>query len=291
MITRFDQIILAVRDLEIAIEQFRFLGFDVEPGGSFLGMGMHNATIRFGLPYINLVEIDSPVQAVKHIPGINVLLNVLDIRDSAHVGFALNTTDIQQGIDRFRNTELASVPIGTQTAYTDGRLIGWRLFIPGGIPWRQVWPFLVQWDLPDEQREVHMMPRSHMNGALGIVRVGVGVRDLEKMVEGYQHHSGLEPWQQDTVSYLGARRVSFRIGESYIDLLSPLQRGPLQEEMDAIGEGTFEVQFAVKNLEESRAFLDQRGVHYEMDAAGPGLLLIAQQDTLDTRFVLVQATA
>lgn len=37
MITRFDHLVIAVRDLDIASERFRALGFEVRPGGEHPG--------------------------------------------------------------------------------------------------------------------------------------------------------------------------------------------------------------------------------------------------------------
>ena len=57
MITRFDHAVIGVRDLSSAIRQYQTLGFDVHPGGQHVGLGTHNAIVRFGLDYLELISV------------------------------------------------------------------------------------------------------------------------------------------------------------------------------------------------------------------------------------------
>ena len=57
MITRFDHLVIAARDLDAASQRFRALGFEVRPGGEHPGQGTRNAIVRFGLDYIELLAI------------------------------------------------------------------------------------------------------------------------------------------------------------------------------------------------------------------------------------------
>ena len=55
MITRFDHLVIAVSDLDRAMDSYRSLGFEVFPGGRHEHRGTHNALIRFGgLDYVEL---------------------------------------------------------------------------------------------------------------------------------------------------------------------------------------------------------------------------------------------
>jgi len=55
MITRLDHVVVGVRDLDEAIQNYQQLGFEVRPGGRHTGLGTHNALIRFGLDYLELL--------------------------------------------------------------------------------------------------------------------------------------------------------------------------------------------------------------------------------------------
>ena len=56
MPSRFDHLVIAVRDLDAAIARYQHLGFEVTPGGKHTGRGTYNALIRFGLDYIELIR-------------------------------------------------------------------------------------------------------------------------------------------------------------------------------------------------------------------------------------------
>jgi catechol 2,3-dioxygenase-like lactoylglutathione lyase family enzyme len=65
MITRFDHAVIAVSDLDRAVETYRSLGFDVFLGGRHEHRGTHNALIRFGgADYIELLGVYDPDKAV-----------------------------------------------------------------------------------------------------------------------------------------------------------------------------------------------------------------------------------
>ena len=58
MITRFDHVVIGVQKLEEALESYTKLGFEVFEGGRHPSLGTRNAIIRFGLDYIELLEIE-----------------------------------------------------------------------------------------------------------------------------------------------------------------------------------------------------------------------------------------
>ena len=65
MITRFDHAVIAVADLDLAIETYSALGFEVFLGGRHEHRGTHNALIRFGADYIELLGVYDPETAVE----------------------------------------------------------------------------------------------------------------------------------------------------------------------------------------------------------------------------------
>src|SRR5215472_12844931 len=102
MITRFDHIVIAVRDLNMATQRYRQLGFDVRLGGRHTGMGTHNAIIRFGLDYIELLSIYDEAEARTSKLGRQALLDFLHKQEGGLLGYAFATADIEQEAERFR---------------------------------------------------------------------------------------------------------------------------------------------------------------------------------------------
>ena len=289
MITRFDHVVIGVRDLNAAAQRYRQLGFDVRPGGRHTGLGTHNAIIRFGLDYIELISIYDEAEVRKSRLGRQVLIDFLREREGGLLGYALATTDIEQEAERFRGTELlVEEPFAMQRQRPDGRLLAWRLLIPGGYAWRRPWPFLIQWDAPDEQRLSWEEPGTHPNGATRWTRATVVVRSLESAIDLYQRQLGLALQDSGEDSRLLARRATFSLGASSIDLLTPTGEGLAQQVLTELGEGLLEVRFAVKDLHQARSFLHQSGISFESDVAGPGTLLISPQHALGARLILTK---
>jgi catechol 2,3-dioxygenase-like lactoylglutathione lyase family enzyme len=289
MITRFDHIVIGVRDLDVATQHYRQLGFDVRPGGHHPGLGTHNAIIRFGLDYIELLSIYDEAEAKASQLGGLALLDFLREREGGLLGYALATTSIEQVSKRFRETELLmEEPFAMQRLRPDGRLLTWRLLIPGGVVWRRPWPFLIQWDALDEQRLSWEEPGIHPNGAIAWIRAAVAVHDLESATDLYQHQFGLELQERSGASHLAARRTTFQLDTSSIDLLMPFGEGLVQQVLTDLGEGLLEVSFAVKDLKQTRSFLCQSGIDFELEAAGSGTLLISPHHALGARLIFAE---
>ncbi len=282
MVTRFDHVVIGVRDLDMAQERYRQLGFDVRPGGRHTGLGTHNAIIRFGLDYIELLSIYDEAEARGSRLGGQALLDFLHEREGGLLGYALATEEIEQEAKRLR----VAVPFAMQRLRPDGRLLTWNVLIPGGVCWRRPWPFLIQWDIPDEQRLSWEEPGTHPNGAIEWIRATVIVRNLESTVDLYQHQLGLKLQERGKVSPLSASQATFQLGTASIDLLTPTGEGLGQQVLADLGEGLLEVSLAVKDLKQACSFLRQSGIDFETETAGPGGVLISPHHALGARLIL-----
>jgi catechol 2,3-dioxygenase-like lactoylglutathione lyase family enzyme len=250
MITRFDHAVIAVADLDRAIEAYRALGFDVFPGGRHEHRGTHNALIRFGgTDYVELLGVYNPERAIES--GLNgrTLAEFVRDREGGLVGHCYATDDIEAEAQRMREAGLEMVgPFEMKRERLDGRALTWRLLVPQDIPWRRRWPFFIEWTDPDEVRIVMEGVGNHANGASSVSSVAVAVSDLEEVVSLYAILFGLEPSRRDEVADLTATRASFDVRGFDIDLLSPAGNGPVQEMLERDGEGPFEVKIEVEDL-------------------------------------------
>lgn len=290
MMTRFDHTVIAVRDLEAAISTYRALGFEVSPGGHHTGLGTHNAIIRFGLDYLELLSVSDRVEAEQG-GGVSgtTLLDFLEKREGGLVGYALATDDIEQEAERFHRTGLlAQGPFAMQRMRPDGRLLSWSLLVPGSVPWRRPWPFFIHWDVPDEQRLEWEKPGVHANGVVSWAGISIGVQNLESAIDLYQRQIGLALEQTNDVPALAARRAIFRVGSASIELLAPVGEGPVQHLLTTAGEGPFEVQLAVGEMNQTRAFFTQRGLPFTSAPTDQSALLLWPDQAVGARLVLVQ---
>ena len=170
----------------------------------------------------------------------------------------------------------------------DGRLLSWRLLVPGGVSWRQPWPFLIHWDIPDEQRLSWEKPGAHPNGVTGWTGIAIAVRNLENAIDLYQRQLGLALSQRDEVPHLAVQRASFQVGTSRIDLLMPTGAGPVQQMLEEVGEGPFEITLTVRDLNQAREALKQGGMSPEPGSETSATLLLPIHQALGARLVLTE---
>ncbi len=287
MIVRFDHAVIAVRDLDEAIRRYQALGFSVSSGGRHTGRGTHNAIIRFGLDYLELLSIYDVAELGGR--GLNgeALATFLAQQEGGLVGYALAAADIAQDAERLQQSGLeAEGPFAMQRLRPDGRQLSWRLLVPGSVPWRRPWPFLIQWDTSDAERLSWETPGVHPNGAIGVAGVTLAVRDLERAIDLYQRQLGLTLAQRDEAPHLVAHRASFRLGAFTIDLVSPSGPGLAQQTVDAVGEGPLELMLTSKSLDQTRAALNQNGMSADLAQAGAAILLLSIQQSLGARLLL-----
>jgi catechol 2,3-dioxygenase-like lactoylglutathione lyase family enzyme len=261
---RFDHAVIAVRDLSTAIKRYQSIGFAVEPGGRHSGRGTENAIIRFGLDYIELLAVYDRQQAQASNLGGQEILNALGDRDEVLLGFALATDSIEQVADQFDGSPLfVRAPFAMERTRPDGTKLSWRLFIPGGTAWRRPWPFFIQWDQPDEQRLQVEKAGKHANGANAWIEAAIGVKELVDVLDLYQDRIGLTRQDTEIVQVLGMRVTHIPVDDKSLEIVTPDERGPLQQTIDTYGEGIFAITLRVDDLEQTRAFLQHHHVAFD----------------------------
>ncbi len=274
MITRFDHLVITVSDLDRAVASYRSLGFDVSPGGRHERHGTHNALIRFGdFGYVEMLGVYDAGQAVESAFSGRTLTEFVRGRDGGLVGHCYATDDIEREAACAREAGVEMVgPFEMHRARPDGRTLSWRLTVPVDVPWRRRWPFIIQWDDPDEERLAVEVAGTHENGATSVVGVSVAVHDLEEATDLYSVLFESGPHRTDEVPNLAASRASFDVRGFVIDLLAPTGEGPVREALQRDGEGPFEARIRVADLVAARALVpgaeeDEDGLRIPADRA------------------------
>jgi catechol 2,3-dioxygenase-like lactoylglutathione lyase family enzyme len=270
LVERFDHLVVAVRDLEEGRQRWGRLGLDVRPGGSHPGLGTHNAIARFGADYIELLAVRDPAEA--RAGGLMVpVLSLLEHRHEAMAGLCLATADIEA---LARALARAGLPYRGPTAMSrrrpDGRVLGWRLLVPEGGPWRRPVPFFIQWDDPDDVRLQWERPGEHPLGASGVAAVSFLVPDLARARALYRDILGFSLEGEDEVAELGARRARLCLGECLLELLAPTAAGEAKEELEALGPGPFRLCLRVRDLAAAAAYLRAQGASLAPEPGLPG---------------------
>jgi catechol 2,3-dioxygenase-like lactoylglutathione lyase family enzyme len=260
---RFDHAVILVADLARASETFTKLGFSVSPGGAHTGLGTHNALVRFGVDYLELLAIRDEEEALRARSSTAPIVERLRSGRGGLASFALATADIDHDAARFREQGLAGVgPFAMERLRPDGRRLSWRLLVPKGETWGRPWPFFIQWDQDDATRLSWEKPGAHANGARRVVAVSVAVADLDESAALYERTFGLRAGKADATS-LDERRRTFTTDGFAVRLVGAGGRGSSSDRPTTAGEGIFEVALATASMDNTASALQRAGVAFE----------------------------
>ncbi len=87
---------------------------------------------------------------------------------------------------------------------------------------------------------------------------------------------------------LSARCARYRIGGVAVDLMAPSGDGPVSRFLESVGEGPFEICFAVEDINKTAAFLRRRGVKVEPAARPETGLLIDDPRSFGFRILFME---
>jgi catechol 2,3-dioxygenase-like lactoylglutathione lyase family enzyme len=287
MPVRFDHAVIGVSDLDEASACFQRLGFAVRPGGRHADGGTYNALVRFDLDYVELLATYD--QEMARASG-RTVEDELRGRKAGLIGYALATTTIEQDAERFTGAGVMPAwlrPMGRKRP--DGTELTWRVLAPDDILWGQPWPFLIQWNTSDAERLHIDRAGHHLNGVYCWHAVSVAVRDLASAQRVYHDQLGLLQINEDTSTALNARRATFTLGANIIDVLAPAGSGVLQQVLANEGEGPYELTFAVHELDQTRAFLEARGIDFVQEPGERKRLRLSLHETMGLALSLVEA--
>lgn len=276
LVDRFDHAVIAVPDLDAAADAYRGLGFDVGLGGTHAGRGTHNAIIRFGLDYLELIAIHDRALGLSHGGNVGELIAFLDRTGGGLLGCALASSDLD-AIAANWSSGIAPITgvVPMERVRPDGFRLRWRLLIPGGSAWRRPWPFLIQWETPDVERLQRDGPATHRNRASGVAGVRVMTSSVNKVLPLYAGELGMRATEN------GATEVSASVGRLQFSLFEPTSP-PEVEAFEREGEGLYEVHLLVGDLLEAA-----KATGAQPD--GEGRIVIDGERACGARLVLIAA--
>jgi catechol 2,3-dioxygenase-like lactoylglutathione lyase family enzyme len=205
MILGIDHVLIAVEDLEKAMEGYRRLGFQVLVGGEHPTVGTHNALVPLADgSYLELIGVQKPELAQGFPFGKQVLEALAGPNRLA--GFVLETTDYNGDVQaiRDRGLEIAKAPPGGRVR-PDGQQVSWRTAHPDNPRL----PFLIQDTTP---RALRVPPPSEGLGcSTKIGWVEVGAADFQPAVTAYTQLLGERPLE----NRFSLQRGTIRLSQSF----------------------------------------------------------------------------
>jgi hypothetical protein len=246
MILALDHLVILVRDLAEAVEDYEAIGFDVSPGGEHTDGATHNALVSFADgTYLELLAFQR--EAPEHRWWRHVAAG------EGLIDFALLPGLIEHDVAAARARGLAITgPFAGGRERPDGVRLSWQT-AQAEAP---ELPFLCGDVTPRELRVP--APGHHPNGASGIFRVTVAVRDVEASAARYAALIGAAPLEEP------GRRL-FKLGGSYIALQQPgagtLENAAVESRLAQRGEGVASVAFRRDSYATVPRFLDTELTH------------------------------
>jgi hypothetical protein len=270
VLTGFDHLVVAVRDLAAASEAFRRLGFAVRPGGRNPGRGTYNAIIRFGIDYIELLSIEDDLLVRDHAPGGEGLRSYLSDRTGGAAAWVAQSDDIEADARRAAAAGFGGIglPVAMQRARPDGSLFTWQLLIPRGEGFRRTWPLLIQWQTSDAERLRAEPAGDHANGVRGVRGLRVVVPSEADACAVYETQLGVPLAPAVQLEELSAAAFVARIGDLDLSVLAPAGAGPVADELASHGPGPYDVRLAVRDVDTAEDLLRRRGVGVHRDPDG-----------------------
>ena len=203
---RLDHLVILVRDLDTAAENYRQLGFTVVPGGRHADGATHNALVVFADDtYLELVAFTSRWtlarlrllrrlglldRFVPEEPSFGCRLRRRGAVSDGLVDYTLVPDDATRRIADARGRQLRiDGPFPGGRTRPDGQQVAWQL----GFPHDQTLPFLCADTTPRQLRVPTGDVRTHANGALGIASLTIEVSDLHVASRRYGRLLGEDP--------------------------------------------------------------------------------------------------
>jgi hypothetical protein len=188
--------------------------------------------VRFGLDYIELLSVEDIDRARSSGSFGRELADFLGSSQGL-VGFVFSCSKLEPiaaGLTRL-DQEFQG-PFDMSRERPDGRLLSWRLVIPGTSPWRKTWPFLIEWVTSDEERLNWDGIGSHENGCYGIHGVENLVPDLDLARSLYEQGLGFSG------SNLSDRSVDYMV-DGFSLWVREAENEEERLELESIGPGPY----------------------------------------------------
>ncbi|HKX78224.1 MAG TPA: VOC family protein [Novosphingobium sp.] len=128
--------------------------------------------------------------------------------------------------------------------------------------------------------------RDQPGGMAGQKAYTLAVHDLEAATRFILTFFDTEQSYEEDRPHIAARARGFRVGDSDIELLAATEAGGLADHLRRYGQGIRSTVYHVKDVDQTRAFLQERGIEV-IDGSSPGGIAIPAHANLGVMFEFV----
>ena len=215
MVRGIDHLVIAVRDLAQASDDFAQAGFTVTPGGTHTGGATRNSLVGFADgSYLELIAFAEPDREQEHVwwPRFRAGEGTVDM--------ALRSDDVAAEAARLRAAGVPnSGPIDGGREWPDGRRVGWRNLRPDapGAPL----PFVIEAPTPRELRVPSGEEAVHPLGVGGVAGVVLLAADLDRAAPAFAALLGSDGEEVAPAAGGTVRARRWDLGDSWLEVAEP----------------------------------------------------------------------
>jgi hypothetical protein len=262
MFTCIDHLMLCVPDLERGAEQYRRLGFNVQPGGVHPGKGTHNA-IAFNDPdYLELLAIRDPAEdrAAEAQAGRFRRDRAAFIAAGGGIRYAvLQSDDLAADVAAMRARGVDVSDVMDARRKQGDTEFHWKSAYLG--PDNPLPLFFIQHLTPMAERRKHTPGGGpHPNGVFKLERTYIVVRDANAVAAEYAKVLGMPqpPLQRGTV--IMADMIVFQLGPHGLGIVQPYAAGVAAEALDRRGPGPFQALYRTQSMGAAARWQQEQGL-------------------------------
>lgn len=268
MLTRIDHLMICVPDLARGTEQYKKMGFNVQPGGVHPGKGTHNAIAFNDEDYLELLAIRDPAEERaadakagswgRNLSGFiaaggGIRFVILQSDDLAADVAAMRGrgVDVSDAIDGSRRTP-------------DGKELKWKSAVLG--PKNALPIFFIQHLTPlaERRRITHnpspMTEVGHPNGARFLERTYIVVENLEASVAMYSKVLGVAEPRMYKGTVIMSHMAVFQFGQAGLTIAHPYAPGPASLSLETRGPGPFQALYRTTSMGAAARWMEKNGM-------------------------------
>ena len=255
VLTRIDHVMICVPDLARAVEAYRRIGFDVQPGGAHASGGTENAIAFLQDDYLELLGVRAGRSHEASAGLVEFLASGGGLRY-----IAVQSDDLAADVAgmRARGVQVSDPAEGGRRT-PGGQDLRWRAAALGA---RNPLPiFFIQHLTPlAERRRQVPWPGAHPNGALRLDRAYVAVSDVAREAETYGRVLGMPVPKVVRGNVIKADMAVFEIGPTGLGVAQPAEAGPAAEALARRGPGPFQALYRTRSLDAAVRHMASHGL-------------------------------
>ena len=262
MIKCIDHLMICVPDLARGMEQYRRMGFNVQPGGVHPGKGTHNAIAFNDEDYLELLAIRDPAEERAANGGAGSWGPDLAGFIAAGGGIRcviLQSDDLAADVAamRGRGVDVGDAVEGRRAQ--GAQEFRWKAAMLG--PKNPLPLFFIQHLTPMAERRKHTPGGGpHPNGVRFLERTYIVVRDLEAAVAIYAKVLGMSQPRMYKGTVIMSHMAVFQFGPAGLTIAHPYAPGPAADALERRGPGPFQALFRTTSMGAAARWMQEHGM-------------------------------